>query len=67
MHHIGVGFLGLPLFEERLVLGLEVEGHCSEAGPLKVEIEVLVVLKLIVSLSSVRFATNLRRGRRLTR
>ena len=34
----------LPLLVERLVLGLEIECHLAEAGPLEVEIEVLIVL-----------------------
>ena len=34
----------LPLLVERLVLGLEIECHLAEAGPLEVEVEVLVIL-----------------------
>ena len=37
-------FRGLPLIVERLVLSLVIECHCAEAGPLEVEIEVLIVL-----------------------
>jgi hypothetical protein len=40
----GLLLLGLPLLEEGLVGGLEVESHGAEAGSLEVEVEVLVVL-----------------------
>lgn len=40
----GGTFLVFPLLVERLILGLEVESHRTEAGSLEVEIEVLVVL-----------------------
>mmetsp|Transcript_7067 Transcript_7067/g.9843 ORF Transcript_7067/g.9843 Transcript_7067/m.9843 type:complete len:223 (-) Transcript_7067:385-1053(-) len=53
--HRNVLLLALPLLVEGLVLGLEVECHLTEAGPLEVEVKVLVVL-LVARVSFLRRA-----------